>query len=154
MSKPINYKGACFRVLKVAEPVAEDGILLDSPESVGEVWERIKSSNPIVDPEKEHLLVLTVNTRLKMTGYSLVSVGTVNESLAHPREIFRPVIVANAYGFVLVHNHPSGETIPSEADRRLTRRIKEASELLQIHMLDHVIVGDGAQFSFKASGVI
>jgi DNA repair protein RadC len=79
--------------------------------------------------------------------------GTVNESLAAPREIFRPAILHSAYAFVLVHNHPSGHTTPSEAVLQLTKRVAAAAEILQIHFLDHVIVGRGF-FSFQEAGLL
>ena len=79
--------------------------------------------------------------------------GTVNESLAAPREIFRPAIVHSAYGFVLVHNHPSGNTNHSEADLQITKRVAAAAQILQINFLDHVIVGRGF-FSFQEAGLL
>jgi DNA repair protein RadC len=88
-----------------------------------------------------------------------VSQGSVNESLGHPREIFKPVITHSAFPFIMVPNHPSGDASPSEADMRLTRRILEGSRILQLHLVDHVIIGTPAPgrnsyFSFKESGVI
>ena len=82
-----------------------------------------------------------------------ISRGTVNESLAAPREIFRPAIIHSAYGFVLVHNHPSGATRPSEADLQITKRLAAAAEILQINFLDHVIIGQGF-FSFQEAGLL
>ena len=82
-----------------------------------------------------------------------ISKGTVNESLAAPREIFRPAIIHSAFAFVLVHNHPSGHTSPSEADLQLTKRVAAAAQILQINFLDHVIVGWGF-FSFKEAGLL
>ena len=82
-----------------------------------------------------------------------ISSGTVNESLATPREILRPAIIHSAYAFVLVHNHPSGSITPSEADRELTRRVTAAAQILQIQFLDHVIVGQG-YFSFQEAGLL
>jgi DNA repair protein RadC len=79
--------------------------------------------------------------------------GTVNESLARPREIFRSVIIHSAFAFVLVHNHPSGTTSPSEADLQLTKRVAKAAKILQINFLDHVIVGLGF-FSFQEEGLL
>jgi DNA repair protein RadC len=79
--------------------------------------------------------------------------GTVNESLASPREIFRPAIVHWAYGFVLVHNHPSGNTNHSKADLQITKRVAAAAQILQINFLDHVIVGRGF-FSFQEAGLL
>ena len=82
-----------------------------------------------------------------------IAKGTVNESLAHPREIFRPAIIHSAYAFVMVHNHPSGSVSPSEADRQLTKRVAAAAQILQINFLDHVIVGQGF-FSFQEAGLL
>lgn len=130
-------------------------------------------SEPLATPEKiyefmgpqlhgltrESLRIVLLDTRHRLVHDEEISLGTINESLAHPREIFRPAISHGAYGFVLVHNHPSGDPTPSEADRALTRRIREAADLLQIHLLDHVIIGrhrEGAPayFSFKEHGLL
>jgi DNA repair protein RadC len=107
----------------------------------------------------ESLRVVLLNTKQQLIKIATVSQGSVNESIAHPREIFKPVIVHSAYSFVMVHNHPSGDPSPSDADLRLTRRINEASRILQINLLDHVIIGAPAPkrnsyFSFKEAGVI
>ena len=109
---------------------------------------------PHIDPEKEHLVVLLLNTKCKIKGHVIISIGSVNECLAHPREIFRPLIVGAAHSFVLMHNHPSGDPTPSDADRRLTTRIKECASLIQINFLDHVIIGTDMQFSFRETGVL
>ncbi len=108
---------------------------------------------------RESLRVVLLDTRHRLIHEEEVSLGTLNESLAHPREILRPAVSHGAYAFVLVHNHPSGDPTPSEADRALTRRIREAAELLQIHLLDHVIIGRGREgappyFSFKEHGLL
>jgi DNA repair protein RadC len=85
--------------------------------------------------------------------------GTVNECLAHPREIFREAIIGSAFAFALVHNHPSGVPDPSDADLQLTKRIKSGARILQIKFLDHVIVGQArscgdAYFSFREAGLL
>jgi DNA repair protein RadC len=108
---------------------------------------------------RESLRVVLLNTKQHLIKVVTVSQGTVNESLAHPREIFKPVITHSAYSFVMVHNHPSGDATPSEADIRLTRRINEASRILDLKLMDHVIIGTPAPgrtpyFSFKEGGVI
>jgi len=107
----------------------------------------------------ESLRIVLVNAKYRLIKVCSVSEGTLNESPSHPREIFKHAIVHSAYAFVLVHNHPSGDPSPSEADIRLTRRISEGARLLQIHFLDHVIVGvpmEGRQgfFSFKEAGTL
>jgi len=108
---------------------------------------------------QEQVIVATLDTRLRHSGTTVVSIGTVDQSAAHPREILRPVITRGAYGFVLVHNHPSGDPSPSRADEEATNRIIEASKLMQVRFLDHVIIGRPAAgreafFSFRAAGVI
>lgn len=108
---------------------------------------------------KESLRVVLLDTRYQLMRVEEVSRGTINESIAHPRDIFGPVFTAAAFAFILVHNHPSGDPSPSEADRRLTARLTEASKLLQVHLLDHVILGSpdngrSPWFSFKQIGLI
>ena len=74
-----------------------------------------------------------------------VSLGSVNESIAHPRDIFRPAVISSAYAVIVVHNHPSGDASPSQTDHSLTRRLAEAAELMQIKLLDHIIIGAPAE---------
>ncbi len=108
---------------------------------------------------KESLRVILLDTKYHLLRVHEVSLGSLNESIAHPREIFQPAVLYSAYAFILVHNHPSGDPSPSDADRRLTVRLNEIARLLQIQMLDHVIIGsadNGRQpyFSFREAGVI
>ena len=143
-----------FRVQCVGECPAVE-MKIDSPESVAAAWQAHVSTAPWFDPEKEHIVVFVLNTRHMLKGWNVVSVGTINESVAHPREILRPVLVAAGFSFIIAHNHPSGDPSPSEADRRLTSRVREASELLMVKMLDHVVVaGSGRYFSFKEAGLV
>lgn len=107
----------------------------------------------------ESLRVILLNTRYGLLRIAEVSTGSVNESIAHPREIFRPALIYSAYAVIVVHNHPSGDPAPSDADHRLTRRLAEAAQLLQITLLDHIIIGspDGKRlpyFSFKEAGIL
>jgi len=90
---------------------------------------------------RESLRVLLLDTRYHLIRIEEISVGSMNESIAHPREIFRPALIYSAYAVIVVHNHPSGDSTPSDADRKLTRRLKEAAELLKISLLDHIIIG-------------
>jgi DNA repair protein RadC len=119
-------------------------------------WKESITAAPWFDPEKEMLVVLLHNTRQTMIAHALVSIGSLNESVAMPREIFRPAVAAGAYGIIMMHNHPSGDPQPSEADRRLTRRIHECGQLLQIPLTDHLIVGGGENpyFSFREAGLL
>lgn len=107
---------------------------------------------------QEQVRVAVVDARLKHIGSELVSMGTVSESSAHPREVLRPVVTRGGYGFVLLHNHPSGDPSPSRADEIVTRRLADAAMLMQVAFLDHVIIGRAsggpAYFSFREAGVI
>ncbi len=108
---------------------------------------------------KESLRTVLLDTRYHLIKIAEISLGSLNESVAHPREIFEAAIRYSAFAFILVHNHPSGDPSPSEADHRLTRRLAEAAQLLQINLLDHVIIGGPTTarkpfFSFKEHGVL
>lgn len=108
---------------------------------------------------QEQVIVAVVDPRLRHMGTDIISVGTVSESSAHPREILRPVITRGAYGFVLIHNHPSGDPSPSRADELVTRRLVEAALLMQVRFIDHVIIGKPSAgrtgyYSFREAGVI
>lgn len=103
--------------------------------------------------DREHLLVLSMDNAGKLTAIEVVSIGTVNATLAEPREIFKHSILANAVGIVMVHNHTSGRCVPSQEDMEITRRIEKAGRILGIMLMDHIIVGDG-YFSFKEEGLL
>jgi len=127
---------------------------LDTPEAIYEtVAPDLQSLN------QESLRVLLLDTKLQLLRIEEVSRGSLNESIAHPREILRPALIYSAYGVVLVHNHPSGDPSPSEADRRMTVRLREAAELLQIRFLDHLVIGSpqtgrSPYFSFRENGIL
>jgi DNA repair protein RadC len=108
---------------------------------------------------KESLRVVLLDTKFLLMRIEEISLGSLNESIAHPREIFRPAIAYSAYGVILVHNHPSGDPSPSNADLRLTRKLREAAELLEIQFLDHVIIGNADNgrrpyFSFREASLM
>ncbi len=109
--------------------------------------------------DREVLKVALLDTKLRLLKLESIALGSLNECVAHPREIFKPAIVHSAYGVILIHNHPSGDPAPSQADHRLTRQLAEASQMLQINLLDHIIFGspDGGRipfFSFREAGIL
>ena len=127
---------------------------IDSPELVNELL-----GHEMRMLRKEAMRVVLLDTRYHLIRVEEISTGTVNESIAHPREIFRPALIASAYAVIVVHNHPSGDPSPSQADHSLTRRLAEAAELMQIKLLDHIIIGahgaaGSGYFSFKEAGVL
>lgn len=104
---------------------------------------------------KEHFIAIYLDARLKMKYCELISLGTINANLVHPREVFNPAIKKLACSIIVLHNHPSGELDPSEADRELTKRLAEAGRLLGIELQDHIIFDRGEKFySFKREGLI
>ena len=129
-------------------------ISLDSPDVI-----HAHFSQQIGNLPHETALVVTLNSRLEHTSTTTVSIGTVNETSAHPREILRPAVTRAAYAFILLHNHPSGDPSPSNADRTMTENLMKAADIMQIKMIDHIIVGRPAPgrkayFSFRAEGLI
>ena len=93
-----------------------------------------------------------LNTRRRVKGHQLVSIGTLDTILVHAREVFRGAIIAAAAALVVMHNHPSGESSPSEADIKVTRDLIRAGQLLKIELLDHVIVGNERFSSLRELG--
>jgi DNA repair protein RadC len=110
--------------------------------------------------DHESVRVVCLNTKHMVLAVEEISRGTLNESLFHPREAYRPALARQAHAVILVHNHPSGSVQPSKADLQVTRTMKEAGQLLQVELLDHVILGAPAAgkgknyFSFRDEGLI
>jgi DNA repair protein RadC len=102
---------------------------------------------------QECFIVITMNNKNVVINKHMVSLGSLTESLVHPRDVFRYAILDNAASIVIVHNHPSGDTTPSRADRQLTARLKECAEIMGFRMLDHVIIGNNYH-SFAECGAL
>lgn len=103
--------------------------------------------------DREHFVVCLLDTKNRVIGSPIISIGTLSSSLVHPREVFKPAIKASAASVILAHNHPSGDVRPSREDRDVTKRLVEAGKTIGIEALDHVIVGDGF-FSMKEHGIL
>ena len=98
-----------------------------------------KAKSVMLDNHKEHFIGLYLNARLEVVKVELISLGTVNTSIVHPREVFRPAIVGRSSGLIVLHNHPSGDVSPSEEDINVTSRLKEAAKILGFELHDHII---------------
>ena len=102
--------------------------------------------------KKEHFVTLHLDTKHCVIGEEVVSIGSLDASIVHPREIFKTAVKRSASAILCVHNHPSGDPTPSPEDISVTRRLCEAGKLLGIDVLDHIVVGDGKYISLRARG--
>lgn len=103
----------------------------------------------------EKVIVMTLNTKNALAGLHVISIGTLNSSLVHPREVFMAAILNNASSLILVHNHPSGDPTPSSDDIAVMKRIRDAGKILGIEMVDSLVIGEGERFvSFREKGLI
>lgn len=106
------------------------------------------------DETKEHFVALHLDSKNRLSCLDVVSTGSLNASIVHPREVFKTALLSSAAAVILLHNHPSGDPTPSREDLELTGRLREAGELLGIRVLDHVIVGDGCYVSLADRGLL
>jgi DNA repair protein RadC len=141
---------ACFELGKREELEPElKNFDIKDPESVVKA---IRAS--IKDKAKEHFKLILLNPRNKIIGISTISIGTLNASLVHPREVFKDAIVHSAASVVLAHNHPSGDPEPSEDDLKITKKLVESGKILGIEVIDHIIIGKNNFCSYKERGLI
>ena len=130
---------------------ALSGRILEAQQSgrplIETVEQAVAQIHDIRTHKREHFVALYLNARNELIHRENISVGTVNASIIHPRDVFAPAIEHNATGVIVAHNHPSGDTAPSPEDREVTKRLKEAGELLGIHLLYHLILTKHDHFS-------
>ena len=134
--KAIALTSAFTLARRMALELRQDGPTLDNPESIAGL---LREENRVY--EVEYFQVVLLNTRRKLIRVHKISQGTLDTILVHPREVFKSAVAAGASAIVLVHNHPSGDPTPSEADVRVTRDLIRAGQILKIEVLDHVILG-------------
>ena len=123
-----------------------DGTLLATPEHVELYLSELKQAS------QECFVIIALNAKNRVIEKHLISLGTVNSTLVHPRECFRPLIQSNASACILAHNHPSGDPTPSAEDIKITRQLVGAGEIVGIKILDHVVIGDTA-ISLRETGL-
>lgn len=99
--------------------------------------------------DREAMLVLTLNIKNEIVGYAIAHIGTTNQAIASAKDIFKYAIITNADAIILVHNHPSGNSLPSKADDKFTIQMEEASKVIGIKMLDHIIIGEKEFYSYQ-----
>lgn len=148
------YKGHGVRLILdvVREPVADApaqiGRFLSSAKEAVEVF-RLLQKAAAAPMEREAFIACMLDSRHQLLAVQVISVGSLQSSVVHPREVFRAAVACGAAAIVVAHNHPSGDPSPSSEDQAITDRLKEVGTLLGIHVLDHLIIGATRFYSFS-----
>lgn len=133
--------------------VSRERAVVKTPADVGRHLKKLLKMEDAISRDREHFWVIILNTRNRIKLVELVSLGTLNASLVHPREVYRRAIKTGAFALIIAHSHPSGDCEPSEDDISLTKRLVEAGSIIGVEILDHVIIGNTI-LSFKEKGLI
>jgi len=153
--KPIKFPAQPqeWKIVSLREcPTPENMQQCETPDQAAAYWKSHIATHPYFNSECECLVVFILNTRRRIKGHYLVSIGTMDTILCHPREIFRLAVMASAAAIIVAHNHPSGDPTPSEADIKITRDLIRAGQLLKIEVLDHIVVGHPSHVSLRNLG--
>ena len=128
-------------------PLPESLRVCETLDQAAEYWRLHVSTNPYFNPECECFVVLLLNTRRRVKGHQLVTIGTMDTILVHPRELFSVAVALKAASIVLAHNHPSGNSLPSDADIKVPRDLIRAGQLMKFEITGHFIMGAIPNFS-------
>lgn len=144
------YKIPEYKVMLVKDSnISSDKKTVTTPNDVVSTFE-----NYLTGIDREHFCIALLDRKNNILGINTVSIGSINSSVVHPREVFKPAIIFGASSIILCHNHPSGDPYPSKEDRDVTKRLKEAGEIIGINVLDHVILGDNRYYSFTEQNIM
>lgn len=149
LAKAVQIKAALELGKRIATSISENETTVTSPRHVAEIFmEELRYK------KKEYFKLVLLNTKNRVLSKEEISVGSLNASIVHPREIFSIPIKKSAASVILIHNHPSGDPTPSQEDLAVTRRLVDGGNILGIEVKDHIIIGDGCYLSFKEKGLI
>ena len=142
-----------FYTLKM---IKEDSVPYETPiiKSPAEVYRAATQLLALHEEPEEHFCIFCLNTKNKIVGVHTISIGSLNASIVHPREVFKAAMLNNASAIICLHNHPSGDPEPSREDIETTRRLVEAGEILGIRVLDHIIIGEERYLSMGEKGLM
>lgn len=124
-------------------------VKIDKPEAIVNLLENWLDNLDEVDRDKEHFFTVILDARNKIKAVEVVTIGLINSSLVHPREVFRRSILESAVSIIIAHNHPSGDCQPSDEDIRVTDKMVNAGNMLGIELFDHIILGGRSFYSFR-----
>lgn len=148
-AKAVQIKAGIELGQRLAKARAPEARIIRSPrDAADQVMEELRYL------QKEHFVCLFLNTKNHIIAQETLSVGSLNASIVHPREVFRAAIKCSSASIVCVHNHPSGDPSPSPEDIRMTERLCRAGEIVGIDVLDHIVIGDGSFVSLKEQGLM
>jgi DNA repair protein RadC len=150
MTGAAQYQVPVYKV----QLVKEDSVSSD----VSSISQPSQVANMVMDDlrneDREKFMIVMLNTKNKVIGLNLVSMGCLDSTILHPRETFKPAVIAGAAAIILIHNHPSGDCTPSHEDIEGTKRMAEAGKVLGIAVRDHLVIGDGVFYSFREHGLL
>lgn len=149
-----TFRLRCLKTVFSREVVREnlpDYITTDRFTAPKQVYELFRN---LIYETKEIFITLHLDGKNRIICFDRVSVGSLNQSIVHPREVFKGAILSSAAALILVHNHPSGDPAPSAEDRAITKRLVEVGDLVGIRILDHIIIGSGEYLSFTEQGLL
>ena len=149
LAKASSVKAAFTLASRLKERKLERLDRFTSPQQVFDYF-----NHEFRDSRKEYFLALLLDGKNRIIRRVQISEGSLNQSIVHPREVFSPAVKESAAAVILVHNHPTGDPAPSSEDITITRRLKEAGEIMGIKVLDHIIIGDGEYLSFVERGLL
>jgi len=148
-----DFPGRKLRVALVCEdPQTNPGNKIKALSDSKEAYEYIRQG--LENKDREFFVAILLNRKNVPLGVNLVSMGSLSATTVHPREVYKPAILASAAALIVAHNHPSGDPRPSLDDEKLTRNLAEAGQILEIELLDHMIVGSDSFYSFRDEGVL
>jgi len=124
-------------------------ITIEQPEDIAKIFQDLLKMEDTIEQEKEHFYVCHLDCKQRINMVELVAIGTINQSLIHPRETFRRAVAEGSFSIVVAHNHPSGDVTPSADDLLATRKLHDAGEVLGIPLIDHIVFTRDKFFSFK-----
>lgn len=136
------------QVIREGAPSYLTSTRFNSPSQVHEVFSDLENET------KEHFIALHLDGKNRVICFDRISVGSLNQSIVHPREVFKGAMLSSAAALILIHNHPTGDTTPSREDLEITKRLVAAGELVGIRVLDHIIIGASSYLSFVEKGLM
>src|SRR3989337_568681 len=125
----------------------------DKRPKISDMNDVVEAVKPLIaDPNKEFFIALYLNNKNGILKLEIISIGSLNANIVHPREIFKTACMISASSIIVAHNHPSGDPSPSREDIEITKKLSEAGKMMGIELLDHVIIGYDRHYGFRESG--